>query len=134
MNYLDFIGTVLSLIGTYYFVKADIRMWLVYILATIVNSILYFKYTMYASMILEIGYLVMSVYGFASWHIAAKQSNDYIRSLSYKQYPKFIIIWLVIIVIIYGILITFSDSTMPKLETIAVSTSIIACYYLLKRR
>ena len=72
MNYLDFIGTVLSIIGTFYFVKADIKMWSFYILATIANTLLYYKYTMYARMSLECMYLIMSIYGWVFWQNAAK--------------------------------------------------------------
>ncbi len=126
MNYLDLVGTILSLIGTFYFIKADIKMWPVYILAILVNSILYFQYKMYASLVLENMYLVVSIYGWFFWKKTMKQNSAIIGRIENYQFIGLSILWFAMVLGIYYLMINFTDTSFPVIEAIAVSTSIIS--------
>lgn len=132
MNYLDFAGTILSLLGTYYFIKADIRMWPIYIAATILNSLLYFKYHMLGTMYLEILYLCLSLGGWLFWAKIASNNNS-ITSISYMQVPILVIAWFVTFIAITMVHIKFASTEFPILEAFAISSSIFA-YFLSARK
>ena len=131
MNYLDFTGTILSLLGTYYFIKADIRMWPVYISATILNSLLYFKYNMHGTMYLEILYLCLSVSGWLFWQKLAKDKHS-ISFISHTQILMLVISWLITFMTIATIHMKFASIEYPLLEAFAISASIFA--YILSAR
>ncbi len=98
-------------------------MWPIYILATVLNGILYFRYKMYASLILEIIYLVSSVYGWIFWSKTIKQQNIY--RIKYYQLISVFISWLVIVYGTHSLMSKFTNN--PSIvESIAVGTSIIA--------
>ncbi len=123
MNYLDFTSAILSLVGTVYFVKANTKMWPIYILAIILNSILYFKYKMYASLILENVYLICSIYGWIYWVKSTRKQNVY--RIKYHQLISVIILWIVIVYGTHSLMIKFTNRP-SMVEAIAVGTSIIA--------
>ncbi len=80
MWYLDLISTLFSLMSTYCFVKADIRMWPLAMIATLFNTCLYFYAGMFATMTLEISYLSLSTYGWFYW-LKQSSSRHHIKAL-----------------------------------------------------
>ncbi|NQY42530.1 MAG: nicotinamide mononucleotide transporter [Legionellales bacterium] len=126
MNYLDLIGTILSLIGTFYFVKANIKMWPIYILAIGINSVLYFQYKMYASLLLENMYLCVSIYGWYFWNKTSKHTGITINEISSSQILSLIFLWGIIIYGLCFLMIRYTDTSFPLVEAVAVGTSIVA--------
>ncbi len=126
MNYLDFAGTVLSLIGTYFFVKADLRMWPTYILAILINTTLYFNYSMYASVFREVIYLFMSVYGWIFWKTNTRSNNNKIYTLTVNNFLLISLIYAILFFIIFSSSTYYTDSKIPYLESIAVTTCFVA--------
>ncbi|MFI5141969.1 MAG: nicotinamide riboside transporter PnuC, partial [Bacteroidia bacterium] len=65
--FFDIIGTLVSLLSTYYFIRLNSNAWLVGIVATILNGWLYWHKGIYADMVLEIIYFLSMCYGWYLW-------------------------------------------------------------------
>lgn len=122
---LDFIGTMISLLGTYFFTQANIKMWPAYITAGILNSLLYFNKQMYGVLVLELVYLTISIYGWQSWSFTNEKSLN-IRKINAQQFIILLFSGVTLSLLISTILLKLASSSYILIETIAVSTSIIA--------
>ncbi len=75
-NYLEIIGTVLSLICVWLNTKAHIGGWAVGILATAVYSVVAFQAQLYGFFTINIFFLVLSVYGWIYWLVGKNTENE----------------------------------------------------------
>lgn len=82
--YLDLVGALLSLITTYFYIKANANAWKVGILATSLNTILYVSQGIYGQAILEGLYFASMWYGLWQWQSKSNASLK-ISSLSISQ-------------------------------------------------
>lgn len=72
MNYLDFLGALLSLASTLLYTRENIIAWPVGLLACSINFVLYAKHGIYADAYLEIAYVFITFYGWYQWLYGAK--------------------------------------------------------------
>lgn len=82
--YLDLVGALLSLITTYFYIKANANAWKVGIFATSLNTILYVSQGIYGQAILEGLYFASMWYGLWQWQTKSDTTLK-IRSLSLPQ-------------------------------------------------
>lgn len=123
---LDFIGTLLSLVATYFFVKIDKRAWPVAIVATFLNTILYLQGKIYASMVLELIYLFLSIYGWHAWYYGNNKQNLAITTLKVAQCKKLALVVCALCVAIFYLLTALANNNIALIEAIAVSISLLA--------
>ncbi|WP_237759040.1 nicotinamide riboside transporter PnuC [Legionella birminghamensis] len=128
---LDLLGTLLSLLSTWYFIKVDRKAWLISIFATAINSVLYFQKGIFADTALELFYLSNSLYGFFLWG-RNSTSADRIRRLSLTQTIKLLFLILALYSFIYFLLGQYTPSTVASLDALTCSLSIMGqwlmCY------
>lgn len=129
---LDFFGALFSLISTYFFIRLDKRAWSIGSLAILLNISLYFQKGIYADMLLESGYLVTLIWGWRLWSNDKNKNALDIRSLTPGSGLLAALIFFLLFLIIYTILIRFTDSTVPFLDALTTALSLIAqglmCY------
>lgn len=88
---LDFLGSLVDLLATYYFIRMHSNAWIFSFISIGLNSWLYWKSGIYADMGLESFYLVTSLYGYYRWKTTQKPLNDNqehnrIKKLTIKKY------------------------------------------------
>lgn len=84
--FLDVLGTVASLLATYYFIQISNRAWPVSLLATLVNGSLYWQKGIYADMALESVYFLSTCYGWYLWRNPTTSTTQVITRLTPKQW------------------------------------------------
>lgn len=127
---LDSLGALSSLAATYFFVRVSSKAWLISLLAIAINGFLYWQKGIYADTGLQGLYFIMTCYGWLRWEGNTKCLI--IRSLSYRQWFILGGILLALFAVIDTLLIKFTPSTIPSLDALTSTLSIVAealmCY------
>ena len=131
---LDIITTVLGLAYILFEYRASVWMWVVGFLMQSLGIVLYFQKGLYADCAMEFYYLAMTVYGFWKW-LKVEGGGWKVEGLPITLFPRRLIVpWLLITfglwMLIYWILITFTDSTVPLADSFTTALSLLGIWAL----
>lgn len=138
-HWLDITTTVLGLAYIILEYKASLWMWLVGFLMQALGIVLYYQKGLYADCGMEFYYLTMTVYGYWKWMKPRANSQELTanshQSRAIRHFPQRLILpWLLIIgaiwLIIYWILITFTNSNVPVADSFTTALSIVGIWAL----
>lgn len=127
--FFDLIGAVCSLLSTYFFIRLNSKAWLVGIIATCLNGWLYWHKGIYADMMLEVFYFFSMGYGWYRWRGTADGHYNHpmlLNQLSSKQWLILFMLFGCTLIIIYSLLTSFTHSTVPFLDALTTTLSLLA--------
>ncbi len=133
---LDFIGAIVGFVYIYQEYKASIWLWITGIIMPIIYTLVYYEAGLYADFCLQIYYIIAAIYGFMYWQLNKNKTDK--AELPISRFPKnklmlfattFIAIWIVS----YFVLSSFTNSTVPVLDSFGNSLSIIGLWALAKK-
>ena len=133
-HWLDIVTTVLGLAYILLEYRASVWMWLIGFMMQALGIVLYYQKGLYADCGMEFYYLAMTVYGYWKWvHVSKRANNN--APLQIRHFPKKLILpWIGIIavvwLIIYLILINFTNSNVPIADSFTTALSIIGIWAL----
>ena len=135
---LDALGTVCGLIYLYLEYNARIQLWLISMIMPAIDLFVYFKAGLYADFGMAIYYLLVAIYGWASWRgwtvknksVARAETELPITSLPKSMFLQIFAVFIAIWIVMYWILITFTNSTVAFLDSLGNSLSIVALWML----
>ena len=148
---IDIAGLVIGLIYLWLEFKASIWLWLVSVIMPIVHGALFWKSGLYADFGMEIYYVLAAIYGYAMWQWSRGngrngQSGESGDGESGKQalerpitrFPlrrmlPVTLIGLALWVVIYQILITWTNSNVPLCDSFTTAMSIVAMWALAQK-
>lgn len=135
---LDIISTVVGLIYLYLEFKANIWLWLVSIIMPLIDTVLYFEAGLYADFGMAIYYALAAVYGYATWRFGKKKDSSATSDMPITHFPlRYLlpsaIVFLAAWAAIYLILIYFTDSTVPVIDSFVNALSIIGLWALARK-
>lgn len=145
MNYLEIIGTLIGLVYLWLEYRASIYLWIAGIVMPAIYIFVYYKAGLYADFGINIYYLLAAAYGWAMWtrkqkHSAAEPAraastatSTAITKLPLKYVPALTAVFAVAFVGIAWVLIRFTDSTVPWLDSFTTALSIIAMWMLARK-
>lgn len=135
-NWIEVLGTVLSIIYLYLSIKQRIGLWLFGFLCSLLYVIVFFQAKFYADMSLQFYYLAVSIYGWFSWKGKSKKAESVlaISKTSIKSGIEMFFIAVVIYFFYYYILSQFTDSPLPRADSFTTSLSIIATWMLARKK
>ena len=130
-HWLDIVTTVLGLAYILLEYKASVWMWLVGFMMQALGIVLYYQKGLYADCGMEFYYLAMTVYGYWKWVHGSSEKKE----LPIRHFPKKLILpWLAIIaavwLVIYLLLVNFTNSTVPIADSFTTALSIIGIWAL----
>ncbi|ASQ45471.1 nicotinamide riboside transporter PnuC [Legionella clemsonensis] len=132
---LDIVGTVASLLATYYFIQISNKAWPVSLLATLINGLLYWQKGIYADMALESFYFFSTCYGWYLWRSSNPRTTKIITKLSTTQWLVLTAVTFALFLFIANLLKTFTRSDIAILDSLTTSLSLAAqwlmCYKLI---
>ena len=131
---LDIITTVLGLAYILFEYRASVWMWVVGFAMQSLGIVLYFQKGLYADCAMEFYYLAMTAYGFWKW-LKVEGGGWKVEGLPITLFPRRLIVpWLLITfglwMLIYWILITFTDSTVPLADSFTTALSLLGIWAL----
>jgi nicotinamide mononucleotide transporter len=144
---LELIGTIVGIIYLWLEYKASIHLWIAGIIMPAIYIFVYYDAGLYADFGINIYYLLVAVYGWIMWKYGGKirrlvssKSNktEITRELPITFMPRKHIIPLMVVAIavfllIAFILIRFTDSNVPLLDSFTTALSIIAMWMLARK-
>ena len=156
LNWLDIVTTILGLAYILFEYRASVWMWVVGFAMQVLGIVLYYQKGLYADCGMEFYYLAMTVYGFWKWKAhpsppkgrdvqlpVASSSNQTPSpseglgeaSISITHMPRHIALrWSIIMVslwaLIYWLLVTFTNSTVPLADSFTTALSMVGIWAL----
>lgn len=131
---LDMVTAALGLAYIILEYKGRVAMWVVGFFMQCLGIVLYYQKGLYADCGMEFYYLAMTIYGFIAWtrHVSKK------KDLPIRHMPKkTAIIWMgfaaVIWLVIYLILVNFTDSKVPVADAFTTALSIVGIWALARK-
>ncbi len=134
-NWIELLGSVLSIIYLYLSIKQKASLWIFGFLCSALYAVVSFQSKFYADMSLQFYYLGVSVLGWISWR-AGKPENR--KELPVKRTTPLsgaiiLIIALVLYFLYYFILSEYTDSPLPKADSFTTALSIVATWMLARK-
>ncbi len=150
MDYLEIIGTLVGLVYLWLEYKASIYLWAAGIVMPAIYIFVYYNAGLYADVGINIYYLLAAVYGWVIWQYGAywkrkrkqkatgEQADSEVKELPIRKAPMRY--WLpltainfILFLAIGWILIRYTDSNVPWLDSFTTALSIIALWMLARK-
>lgn len=136
-HWLDILKTVIGLIYVYQEYKASIWLWITGVIMPVVYIFVYLDAGLYADFGMQVYYALAAIYGLLVWKFGKKHNQQsqempithVRRSLLLPSAIFFLVAWGVI----YLILIHFTNSTIPVLDSFGNALSIIGLWWLARK-
>ena len=134
-NWIELLGSALSIIYLYLSIKQKVSLWIFGFLCSLLYVVVFFQSKFYADMSLQFYYLGVSVFGWISWK-AGKPENR--KELPVKRTTPLsgaiiLVIALVLYFLYYFILSEYPDSPLPKADAFTTALSIVATWMLARK-
>ena len=141
---IDMAGLVLGLIYLYLEFKASIWLWLVSVIMPIVHGYLYWERGLYADFGMEVYYVLAAIYGYAMWrwsrartvetqNLASTEQEHPITRFPLRRVLPVALIGLALWAVIYWVLITWTDSSVPLCDSFTTALSMVALWALAQK-
>lgn len=140
-EFLEIIGTIVGLVYLYLEYKASIHLWIAGIIMPAIYIFIYWDAGLYADFGINVYYLLAALYGWFLWKYGNKNkcseaSADNglpISKIPRKLiFPSILVFVLTFILILY-ILISFTDSNVPYLDSFTTALSIVGMWMLARK-
>lgn len=124
---IDVLGAFFDLLSTWYFIRLNRKAWSAGLIATILNSYLYWQQGIYADMILSCFYCINFSYGWYYWHKPEHQLQiQRLFKPSPIQWLNLSLLCAALILATYFLLQRWAPSNVAFLDSVTTSLSIIA--------
>ena len=135
-NKTELLGAILGIIYIRFSIRQNILTWPTSLLTSILYILVFFNSRLYAAMGLQVYYVGISFYGWYYWLKGKKKDNKSllpVQNVNKRLWVKIGIGSLLIYCAILYILINFSDSDVPFMDSLTTSLSIVATWMLAKK-
>ena len=142
-QYIEILGTIVGIIYLWLEYKANIYLWLVSIIMPAIYLYIFYVAGLYADFAINIYYLLIAIYGWMAWKygfklFSAKREKNGDEKLRISHVPKKLWIRLVVVYVllqlsITWVLITYTNSDVPWLDSFTTSVSILAMWLLARK-
>ncbi len=134
-HYIEVLGTLLSIAYLILSIKQNILLWPLGILSAALYVIVFYQSKFYADMGLNVYYLFISVYGWASWASARNKTGEKmpVRKIRGRQLLMAAVSIIVLFVAIGLVLDHLTDSPLPYWDALTTSGSIVATWMLTRK-
>ena len=135
-NKIELLGAILGILYVVLSIRQNIFTWPIGLLTSLLYIVVFYKSALYAAMSLQVYYIFISIYGWYFW-LRGKNTNNKSQAPVQKINKQFLLRIGAVTVLIYGfilfILINFSDSDVPFLDSLTTSLSITATWMLARK-
>lgn len=131
MNYLEIIGAFIGLIYLWLEYRVSIWLWLAGIVMPAVYIVVYYQAGLYADSGISLYYLIAGVYGWVMWQRRpARQKERQITQTAYSRWLPMAVVFAALFLVIGEVLVRFTDSTVPWLDSFTTALSFVAMWML----
>lgn len=128
---LEIFTTVLGLVYLYFEYKASIWLWLLGIIMPMIDIYLFATNGMYAYAFISFVFVVVAVYGVLNWKFGGKNHTErLITRMTLKKICRYLIATLILFWGSYEVLVTFTDSEVPVMDSFTTAASFVGVFAL----
>ena len=136
-NKVEVFGAILGILYTVFSVKQNILTWPTGLLTSLLYIVVFYNSKFYAGMGLQAYYVVVSIYGWFYWLRGASTNtqtqNIQVRKTGARLWVKLAVSSIIIYILILFILLNFTDSDIPYLDSLTTALSIVATWMLARK-
>lgn len=137
-NYIELIAAALGLVSIALQIRQNVWYWLVSIVVVTMYIIVYIEHRLYADMLLQIYYLLMSVYGWWIWLFGDKKSGGkkslQVSRLHKKRWINVILISLALFVLLGWFISSYTNNDVPWMDSFVTALSFVATWMLARKK
>ena len=135
-NYIEILGAILGIAYIFFSIRQNILTWPVGLLTSMLYVWVFLVSKLYAEMVLQFYYVVISFYGWYKWLYGNRNSSETTLKVSRLTIRLGFILSLItafIFVLIWIVLKKYTDSIVPVADALATALSIIATWMLARK-
>lgn len=135
-NKIELLGAILGIAYIFFSIRQNILTWPTGLATSALYIVVFFQSKFYADMGLQVYYVGISIYGWYYWIKGNKPENSTtvpVRQISKNLWLKLIAIAILLYFAILIILLNFTDSDVPFMDSFTTALSIIATWMLAKK-
>ena len=135
-NKIELLGAILGVAFIFFSIRQNILTWPTGLATSTLYIFVFFQSKFYADMGLQVYYVAISIYGWYYWIKGKKPENSTavpVRQTSKNLWFKLIAIAILLYFTILIILLNFTDSDVPFMDSFTTALSIIATWMLAKK-
>ena len=135
-NKIEVLGAILGLLYIFFSIRQNILTWLTGLLTSLLYIVVFFHSKFYADMGLQVYYVFISIYGWYFWIKGTKKNtgkNVPVRVTPQKYWIRLGIISIIIYFLILFVLLKFTDSDVPYMDSLTTALSITATWMLARK-
>lgn len=141
--FLEILGFIIGLFYLWWEYHANSKVWLASMIMPLISMWLYFSKGIYADFAINIYYFAIAVYGYWAWTRHKKTGgrnadSKPVKELTISHTPLWV--WIVVIsavsvlwFLLYWILSSFTDSTVPVADAFTTALSIVAMWMMARK-
>lgn len=138
MNWLEIAGTIVGLIYLVLEYRANKLLWIAGVIMPAIYVFVYYDAGLYADFGINIYYLLIAVYGYLAWTFDKRTDNGKQTELPITRLPRrslvaSLVISLALFFLFAYILITFTDSNVPWLDSFTTAVSVVGLWMLARK-
>lgn len=137
MNYLEIIGTIVGLLYIWLEYKASIHLWVVGIITPAIYIYVYYQAGLYADVGISVYFCLAAIYGWFMWKYGGRKENKEELPITHtpvKHTLPLALVFLGSFLLIAWILIRFTDSNVPWLDSFTTALSIVGMWMLARKQ
>jgi len=134
-HWIEIVGAILSLIYLDLSIKQKVSLWFFGIISSVFYIVIFFQTKFYADMSLQFYYVFISIYGWLNWKRGNQGSGEELPTtqLSKRLLLNLVVATGLIYIVYYLILSKFTDSTIPKADSLVGALSIVGTWMLARK-
>lgn len=136
LDYLDIFTTILGLLYIWLEYCASIWLWPIGIIMPALDVVLYWRHGLYGDAGMACYYTLAAIYGWLFWHFRRTRKTHEPLPIVYmprKQYLPVALFFIVAWAATYYVLVTWTDSTVPLLDSFTNALSFIGLWALARK-
>jgi len=133
---IELLGAILGLVYIFLSIHQSILTWPTGLLTSVFYIIVFYQSGFYADMGLQVYYVVISIYGWLYWLKGKKPSNELkipVRRTNIRLWIKISIVSLAVFFIILFILMNYTNSNVPYMDSMTTALSVAATWMLARK-
>ena len=135
-QWLDILTTILGLIYIWLEYRAHIALWVIGIIMPALDIVLYWQHGLYGDAGMACYYTFAALYGFYVWKFVKTRKKKEplpIIFMPRRQYLPTIVFFFVAWAAVYYVLVTWTDSTVPLLDSFTNALSFVGLWALARK-
>jgi len=135
-NKLEVLGAILGILYIFFSIRQNILTWPTGLLTSVLYVVVFFQSKLYADMGLQVYYVIISLYGWYFWIKGKKQDEGEkvpVKITSGRLWIKLTVSSIILYAVILYVLLNYTDSDVPYMDSITTALSIVATWMLARK-